>query len=245
MQTQTHTHTRACLTNTHTLAHTSWQRDGPKKVAGRIWTFSNFPNPYHKLRSARQKLSAPGGGGEREKGRGWGRRGPKGVKGCGRGVRVCAVCFGNEMKMRVKASLMMNAGKVGKQKMPNSKSKIRKRESTQSVLRCKMAGSTRAGGWRVKEAGQDTPRLAKQAHAELSWVGKTFCCLSLIKAASRRHELRVNGMEEGRGWLEKGVSGLISRQANSHSARDKAAHAPRASSIEHWRCAARPTGTTK
>lgn len=98
--------------------------------------------------------------------------GPKGlrlVEGVCVGVRVCAVCFGNEMKMRVKASLMMNAGKVGKQKMPNSKSKIRKRESTQSVLRCKMAGSTRAGGGRrVKEAGQDTPRLAKEAHAELS-----------------------------------------------------------------------------
>lgn len=66
-------------------------------------------------------------------------------------MRVCAVCFGNEMKMRVKASLMMNAGKVGKQKMPNSKSKIRKRESTQSVLRCKMAGSTRG---RVAQAGE-------------------------------------------------------------------------------------------
>lgn len=46
---------------------------------------------------------------------------------------------------------MMNAGKVGKQKMPNSKSKIRKRESTQSVLRCKMAGSTRG---RVAQAGE-------------------------------------------------------------------------------------------
>lgn len=96
------------------------------------------------------------GVGERENGwgRGRGKRGPKGVKACGRGVcvdvRVCAVCFGNEMKMRVKASLMMNAGKVGKQKMPNSKSKIRKRESTQSVLRCKMAGSTRG---RVAQAG--------------------------------------------------------------------------------------------
>lgn len=86
--------------------------------------------------------------GEREqgRGRGRGRRGPKGVKASGRDVCVCVVCFGNEMKMRVKASLMMNAGKVGKQKMPNSKSKIRKRESTQSVLRCKMAGSTKGEG---------------------------------------------------------------------------------------------------
>lgn len=87
----------------------------------------------------------------------------------------CAVCFGNEMKMRVKASLMMNAGKVGKQKMPNSKSKIRKRESTQSVLRCKMAGSTRAGGWHRRVAGEGGRTGHSQAgkggtrRAELSW----------------------------------------------------------------------------
>lgn len=99
--------------------------------------------------------------------------GPKGlrlVEGVCVGVRVCAVCFGNEMKMRVKASLMMNAGKVGKQKMPNSKSKIRKRESTQSVLRCKMAGSTRG---RVAGKGGRTghSRAGKGGtrRAELSW----------------------------------------------------------------------------
>lgn len=109
--------------------------------------------------------------GERETRAGAG-MGPKGLR-LVEGVCVCAcvcvVCFGNEMKMRVKASLMMNAGKVGKQKMPNSKSKIRKRESTQSVLRCKMAGSTKGEGSGWREAGQDTPRLAKTAHAELSW----------------------------------------------------------------------------
>lgn len=92
--------------------------------------------------------------------------GPKGlrlVEGVCVGVRVCAVCFGNEMKMRVKASLMMNAGRVGKQKMPNSKSKIRKRESTQSVLRCKMVAGE-GGRTGHSQAGKGGTR-----RAELSW----------------------------------------------------------------------------
>lgn len=86
-----------------------------------------------------------------------------------------------------------------------------------------------------------------RGHRQDSELVKPSAACRLSSSLATCHELRVSGHAQRAGYQREGegegerVSGLISRQANSsHSARDKAAHAPSRCDV-----AARPTGTTK
>lgn len=70
-----------------------------------------------------------------------------------------------------------------------------------------------------------------RGHRQDSELVKPSAACRLSSSLATCHELRVSGHAQRAGYQREGegerVSGLISRQANSsHSARDKAAHAP-------------------
>lgn len=115
---------------------------------------------------------------------------------------LCCVCFANEMKMRVKATddECHQRERVGKQKMPNSKSKIRKRESTQKRLEMQNGCFAKGGGCGRSRSGREGGGAQTGQR-----VGKTFCCLSLIKQprdvprAAGKRARSTGGLSEGGG----------------------------------------------